>query len=112
MIKSYAHLEEKMYSDGKMIENKNIEMNYDGENISVDVSDNGEKKHVVITKDDIMKVFSQPMHYNNLMARLKLDFKSNKKGRSTRKDKSKKHGKTSKKHGKTSKKHGKTSKKH
>ena len=105
-MKSYAHLEQKIYSDGKMVENKDIEMNYDGEKIAIDVREDGHKKHVVLSNKDIMKVFSQPMHSNNLMARLKLDFKTKKT------KKTKKHGKTkkTKKHGK-SKKHVK-SKKH
>jgi hypothetical protein len=100
MIESYAHVEQKVYSDGKMIENKDIKMNYDGEKIEIDVLDNGDKKHMVLSKDEIMKVFTQPMHSTNLMARLKMDFKSNKsnkkntkntknKTRSSKKDKKK-----------------------
>jgi hypothetical protein len=94
MIESYAHVEQKVYSDGKMIENKDIKMNYDGEKIKIDVLDNGDKKHMVLSKEDIMKVFTQPMHSANLMARLKMDFKSNKsnkknKTRSSKKDKKK-----------------------
>ncbi len=73
-MKSYAHLEQKVYSDGKMVENKDIKMKYDGEKFAIDVRDNGHKKHIVVSKDDIMKVFSQPMHSDNLMTRLKLDF--------------------------------------
>ena len=76
MIKSSAHLEQKVYSDGKMIENKDIIMNYDGEKMAIDVRENGHKKHMVLTKDDIMDVFSRPIHENNLMSRLKLDFKT------------------------------------
>lgn len=75
MIKSNAHLEQKVYSDGKMIENKDITINYDGEKMDIDVHENGHKKHMVLTKDDIIDVFSQPIHENNLMSRLKLDFK-------------------------------------
>ncbi len=100
MMKSYAHLEQKVYSDGKMVEDKDIVMNYDGEKMSVDVRENGHKKHMVINKDDIMKVFTQPMHSNNLMARLKLDFKPNKKKRTHKNDKTnkkKKQRKTAKK---------------
>jgi hypothetical protein len=95
MMKSYAHLEQKVYSDGKMIENKDIEMNYDGEKLAIDVHADGHKKHMVLSKDDIMKVFSQPMHANNLMTRLKLDFKPTKK----------RHTKTKKRHTKTKKNH-------
>ena len=90
MIESYAHVEQKIYSDGKMIENKDIKMNYDGEKIKIDVLDNGNKKHMVLSKDEIMKVFTQPMHSANLMARLKMDFKSNKKNTKTRSRSSKK----------------------
>ena len=97
-MESYAHLEQKVYSDGKMIENKDIEMNFDGEKMAVDVRENGNKKHVVITKDDIMKVFAHPMHPNNLMARLKLDFKHN---NNTRKNKHKKQSKKAKSHKKS-----------
>jgi hypothetical protein len=90
MIESYAHVEQKVYSDGKMIENKDIKMNYDGEKIKIDVLDNGDKKHMVLSKDEIMKVFTQPMHSTNLMARLKMDFKSNKSNKKTRSRSSKK----------------------
>lgn len=95
MMESYAHVEQKLYSDGKMIENKDIEMNYDGEKMAIDVVENGHKKHIVLSKDDIMKVFTQPMHSSNLMARLQLDFKPRKYA--------KKHAKTKKtaKHSKT-----------
>ncbi len=96
-MKSYAHLEQKVYSDGKMIENKDIEMNYDGEKLAIDVHDDGHKKHMVLSKDDIMKVFSQPMHANNLMTRLKLDFKPKKKTKkhSNKTKKTKKHARKS-----------------
>jgi hypothetical protein len=87
MIESYAHVEQKIYSDGKMIENKDIKMNYDGEKIEIDVRDNGDKKHMVLSKDEIMKVFTQPTHSANLMARLKMDFKSNKSNKKTTKNK-------------------------
>lgn len=103
MMESYAHVEQKLYSDGKMIENKDIEMKYDGEKMAVDILDNGHKKHIVLSKDDIMKVFTQPMHSSNLMARLKLDFKpakySKTKKRATKKKTTKKHAtkKTTKK---------------
>jgi len=90
MIESYAHVEQKVYSDGKMIENKDIKMNYDGEKIEIDVLDNGDKKHMVLSKDEIMKVFTQPMHSANLMARLKMDFKSNKSNKKTKTHSSKK----------------------
>ena len=90
MIESYAHVEQKIYSDGKMIENKDIKMNYDGEKIKIDVLDNGNKKHMVLSKEDIMKVFTQPMHSTNLMARLKMDFKSNKSNKKTKKNKNNK----------------------
>lgn len=90
MIESYAHVEQKIYSDGKMIENKDIKMNYDGEKIKIDVRDNGDKKHMVLSKDEIMKVFTQPMHSANLMARLKMDFKSNKKNTKNKTHSSKK----------------------
>ncbi len=96
-MKSYAHLEQRTYSNGKIVENKDIEMNYDGEKMSVDVMENGHKKHMVITKDDIMKVFSHPTHSKNLMARLKRDFKPKKTRATKRKHKNKKQRKTSKK---------------
>ena len=98
-MKSYAHLEQKVYSDGKIVENKDIEMNYDGKKIAIDVRDNGEKKHMVISSDDIMKVFSQPMHSDNLMARLKLDFipKKHKKTNKTRRNRQRKNKTKSKK---------------
>lgn len=99
-MKSYAHLEQKVYSDGKMVENKDIEMNYDGEKLAIDVRDDGHKKHMVLSKDDIMKVFSQPMHANNLMTRLKLDFKPKQKTKTKKHTKAKKHTKT-KKHNKS-----------
>jgi len=104
-MKSYAHLEQKVYSDGKMVENKDIEMNYDGEKIAIDVREDGHKKHIVLSNKDIMKVFSQPMHSNNLMARLKLDFNTKKTKKHGKMKKDKKHGKTKKdkKHGKTKK---------
>ncbi len=99
-MESYAHLEQKVYSNGKMVENKDIEMKYDGEKIAIDVREDGHKKHVVFSNDDIMKVFAQPMHSNNLMSRLKLDFKpkkkqSNKKRKTT--NKKRKQRKTAKK---------------
>jgi hypothetical protein len=100
-MKSYAHLEQKVYSDGKMVENKDIEMNYDGEKIAIDVRDNGEKRHMVLSSDDIMKVFSQPMHSDNLMTRLKLDFKP--KHKRTHKKKQNKTRKSKKSKSKTKK---------
>lgn len=78
MIKSFAHIEQQVYSDGKKVEDKDIEMKYDGEKIAIDVRDNGHKKHMVLSNDDIMKVLSQPMHDTNLMTRLKMDFKKKK----------------------------------
>jgi hypothetical protein len=109
MMESYAHVEQKLYSDGKMIENKDIEMNYDGEKMAIDVVDNGHKRHIVLSKDDIMKVFTQPMHSSNLMARLQLDFKPTK---YAKKHTTKKHAKTKKtaKHSKKTTKHAKTKK--
>ena len=95
MMKSYAHLEQKIYSDGKMVENKDIEMNYDGEKIAIDVREDGHKKHIVLSNDDIMKAFSQPMHATNLMARLKLDF-NKKHTKRTQKNKSKSKSKNNK----------------
>ena len=97
MIESYAHVEQKVYSDGKMIENKDIKMNYDGEKIKIAVLDNGDKKHMVLSKDEIMKVFTQPMHSANLMARLKMDFKSNKSNKSNKKNKTRSSKKDKKK---------------
>lgn len=108
-MKSYAHLEQKVYSDGKMIENKDIEMNFDGEKMDVDVRENGKKKHIVFTKDDIMKVFAQPMHENNLMTRLKLDFKHNNSTRKN-KNKNKKQTKKTKSHKKSNKSKSKSKK--
>jgi hypothetical protein len=99
MIKSFAHIEQQVYSDGKKVEDKDIKMKYDGEKIAIDVRENGHKKHMVLSNDDIMKVFSQPMHDTNLMARLKMDFKkkTNKTKSKTRKNKTKK-SKTRKSH--------------
>jgi len=107
MMKSYAHLEQKVYSDGKMVENKDIEMNYDGEKLAIDVRDNGHKKHTVLSKDDIMNVFSQPIRSNNLMSQLKLDFK---KPKNTRKKMTKKTKKTKKNNKKSNKKSNKKNK--
>jgi hypothetical protein len=104
MIKSSAHLEQKVYSDGKMIENKDITMNYDGEKMAIDVRENGHKKHMVLTKDDIMDVFSRQAHDTNLMSRLKLDFKTNSLSK-------KKHAASKKKHAASKKKHAASKKK-
>jgi phage FluMu protein Com len=101
-MKSYAHLEQKVYSDGKMIEDKDIEMKYDGNKMAIDVREDGHKEHVVISKDDIMKVFAQPIHSNNLLARLKLDFNTKKKTPRSKKVNKKK--KQTKKQTKTTKK--------
>ena len=93
MIKSFAHIEQQVYSDGKKVEDKDIKMKYDGDKIAIDVRENGHKKHMVLSNDDIMKVFSQPIHDTNLMARLKMDFKKKTKKLTkskTRKNKTKK----------------------
>jgi hypothetical protein len=66
------------------VEDKDIKMKYDGEKMAIDVHDNGHKKHMVLSNDDIMKVFSQPTHENNLMSRLKMDFKKKKAKKSTK----------------------------
>lgn len=98
MIKSYAHLEQATYSDGKMIKHNDVEMNYDGEKMVVDVNENGNEKHAVITNDKIIKIFTQPTHSKNLMSRLKIDFKPIKKSRKRKNKKStKQHRKTLKK---------------
>jgi hypothetical protein len=78
MIKSFAHIEQQVYSDGKKIDDKDIKMKYDGEKIAIDVRENGHKKHMVLSNHDIMKVFSQPMNETNLLSRLKMDFKKKK----------------------------------
>lgn len=95
-MKSYAHLEQKVYSDGKMIEDKDVEMKYDGEKLAIDLREDGHKKHVVLSKDDIMKVFTQPMHSTNLLARLKLDFNAKKQRKKQKKQKTKKQKQTKK----------------
>ncbi len=95
-MKSYAHLKQSIYSNGKIVENKDIEMNYDGNKMAIDVNNDGKEKHVVLSNEDMIKVFSHPMHANNLMTRLKLDFnkkKTTKKQHKHKKPKTKTHKK-------------------
>lgn len=87
-----THVEHKAYNNGKLVEDKEISMNYDGEKMNINTRSDGQSRHTVLSNKDIAEVFSKPMHSSALIKRLALDFKPTKTKKAERK-----HKKTTKK---------------
>lgn len=78
MFKSFTHVEHKEFDHGKLIKDKEVNIEYNGENMEIDVRDQDKEKHVTLTNKELLDVFSKPMHQLNLMKRLSMDFKETK----------------------------------
>ena len=78
MFKSFTHVEHKEFDHGKLIKDKEVNIEYNGENMEIDVRDQDKEKHVTLTNKELMDVFSKPMHQLDLMKRLSMDFKETK----------------------------------
>jgi hypothetical protein len=95
-----AYLSKQVNINGKVIEDKTIKTNYDGNKLDIDVYDNGKHFYSKLNNNDIASILSHKAYSLPLEKRLMQDF-SIKKGKS----------KTYKKKSKTYKKKSKTYKK-
>lgn len=99
--KSQAYLSKQVNVNGKVINNQTINAGYDGNNLSIDMYDNGKHFYSQLNNNDIASILSHRASSMPLEKRLINDFSiknNNKKSKKVKKIKSKTHKRNSKTH--------------
>ena len=96
----YGKGESKIFINGKLVDNKSVEVNYDGEKVKIKHSDNDDVdvSYMKLNKKDVLKILGEKSSDVNLEKRLSKDFLAKGPQKKTKKHKVTKKRKPSKKH--------------
>lgn len=67
-------VESQKYIDGKLIDNKSLYADYDGNILNLDIKDNEDEKRSTLNNEELLSLFSEPNDNKTIEERLKDSF--------------------------------------